>query len=86
MVVMTPRKPKDAKYELIRIVGQCAYIPIYLALYPVAFYVIGAWLDGKLGTAWIKVVFVFLGIASAFRQTYFLIKKLSEEQDRDGGA
>ncbi|MGC9327346.1 MAG: AtpZ/AtpI family protein [Candidatus Hinthialibacter sp.] len=74
----TISKTDSSKYAWLRIAGQCAFIPTFLALYPIAFYWIGKWLDGWLGTTWIKVVFLFLGLISGFRQTYFIIKKLLE--------
>ncbi|MBN2328413.1 MAG: AtpZ/AtpI family protein [Candidatus Omnitrophica bacterium] len=73
-----PSKSESSKYAWLRVVGQCAFIPTFLALYPIAFYWIGTWLDGWFGTTWIKIVFLFLGLFSGFRQTYFIIKKLLE--------
>jgi hypothetical protein len=59
-----------------KVVGQCSFIPVFLALYPVAFYYIGDQIDQWAGTDWVKTPFLFLGLFSGFRQTYFLIKKL----------
>jgi len=56
------------------------FIPIFLALYPIAFYLIGSWLDEKLGTEWLKIVFLVLGLFSAGRQVYFLIKGIIRDQ------
>ncbi|RJP18210.1 MAG: AtpZ/AtpI family protein [Candidatus Omnitrophota bacterium] len=85
MTSMMARKPDDAKLAWVRIAGQCSFIPIFLALYPIAFFYIGTWLDEKLGVSWIKVVFLFLGIFSGMRQTYMLIKKMIEAQEKDNG-
>lgn len=73
---MSPHSNEFSKYSWMRIVGQCAFIPTFLALFPIAFFFIGKWLDGYFGTAWIKIVFLFLGLFSGFRQTYFIIKRL----------
>lgn len=65
---------------------QCTFIPVFLALFPIAFYFIGSWLDLYFGTTWIRVVFLFIGLISGFRQSYFLIKQLIESQENDRGA
>jgi len=79
------KNSSDSKYQWIRIAGPCLFIPTFLVLYPVAFFYIGNWLDGKLGTIWLKAVFLFAGIISAFRQTYFVIRDLIKalEKHRD---
>lgn len=79
------KNSRESHYQWVRIAGPCLFIPTFLALYPVVFFYIGHWLDGKLGTSWLKVVFLFLGIISAFRQTYFVIRDLIKalEKHRD---
>ena len=83
---MTGNRSEENQFAWLRIAGQCMFIPIYLALFPIAFYHIGKWLDGWFETSGIKVFFLFLGLFSGFRQTYFLIKQLIEIQERDGGS
>lgn len=75
---MQSKKPVGQKYRWMKVVGQCSFIPIFLALYPIAFFYIGSKIDEWAGTAWIKIVFLFLGLFSGFRQTYLLIKKLQD--------
>ncbi len=82
---MSTQNDKQPKLAWVRIAGQCAFIPVFLALYPIAFFYIGNWLDEKCGTTWIKIPFLFLGIFSGIRQTYFIIKKMIEAQEKDGG-
>ncbi|MGI6455915.1 MAG: AtpZ/AtpI family protein [bacterium] len=72
------QSPNEKKYAWVRIAGQAAFIPVYLALFPIAFFYIGKWLDGYFGTEWIRMVFLFLGLFSGFRQTYFLIRDLNK--------
>lgn len=71
-----PRKPDEKDLRWLRVVGECSMIPVYLALYPVAFRFIGLWLDQWLGTSWLAIAFLFLGLFSGFRQTYFALKRL----------
>lgn len=75
---MTDKEPIGREYRWMRIAGQCSFIPIFLALYPIAFYYIGGKIDGWVGTSWIRIAFLFLGLFSGFRQTYFLIKKITD--------
>jgi F0F1-type ATP synthase assembly protein I len=43
-------------------------IGVMLPLALVIGYFVGAWLDGKFGTTWIKIVGILLGIAAGFVQ------------------
>lgn len=79
---MSQREPNRPDLRWLRVAGQCSFIPVYLALYPIAFYFIGTWLDDRLGTEWLKNAFLFLGLISGFRQTFFLIRNLLREQER----
>lgn len=73
---MSPHRLDSSRYAWLRVAGQCMFIPTFLALFPIAFFFIGKWLDGYFGTSWIRVVFLFAGLFSGFRQTYFVIKRL----------
>ncbi len=73
---MSKNKTNDADLSWVRIAGQATFIPVFLALYPIAFYAIGGWLDEYFQTTWLKILFLFLGIFSGFRQTYFVIRRL----------
>jgi uncharacterized membrane protein YfcA len=46
-----------------------------LAVAIVIGYLGGAWLDGKLGTSFLKYLGLFLGIAAGFRSLFALAKK-----------
>lgn len=78
---MPNREPRGKQYRWMRVAGQSAFIPVFLALYPVAFYYIGSFIDEWVGTSWIRVVFLFLGLFSGFRQTYFILKKIIDAQE-----
>ena len=73
---MSRQPTESSKYRWMRVAGQCSFIPTYLALFPIAFFYLGKWLDGQFGTTWLSGAFLFLGLISAFRQTYFIIKRL----------
>jgi hypothetical protein len=78
---MESKEPVGNKYRWMKVVGQCSFIPIFMALYPIAFYYIGVKIDEWAGTNWIKALFLFLGLFSGFRQTYLLIKQLINTQE-----
>lgn len=73
---MSKNKMEDADLSWVRIAGQASFIPVFLALYPIAFFMIGRWLDDYFGLTWLKIPFLFLGMFSGFRQTYFVIRRL----------
>jgi len=83
---MAPSPDDEKKYAWIKIAGQCSFIPIYLALFPIAFHYIGQQLDHFFGTDWLRVVFLFLGIFSGFRQTFLLIRDLIRSQEQNNGS
>ena len=61
-----------------QITGLCAFIPVFLALYPIAFYYIGAKLGQWIGFPGIAIFFLFIGIYSGIHQTYLLMRKVSK--------
>jgi len=81
--VLDKKNTSESKFKWVRIAGSCVFIPTFLVLYPVVFFYIGNWLDGKLGTTWLKAVFLLLGVISAFRQTYFVIRDVIKAVERD---
>lgn len=80
---MEPERPNRVSFKWLRVAGQASFIPIFLAFYPIAFFGIGWWLDQQFDTQWIRILFLFLGLISGFRQTYFLIKKIIISVERD---
>lgn len=78
------KAPKPNELAWLRIAGQASFIPVYLALFPIAFYFIGGWLDTQFETEWIKPVFLFLGLIHGFRECFLLIRKLLREQEMRG--
>ncbi|MBZ0258641.1 AtpZ/AtpI family protein, partial [bacterium] len=79
---MSTNQNEDVEPNWVRIAGQASFIPVYLALYPIAFFMIGRWLDNYFGLTWIKIPFLFLGMFSGFRQTYFVIRRLISQLEK----
>jgi ATP synthase protein I len=56
-----------------------------LAAAPLIGYVIGHWIDTRLGTEpWFVLGFILLGLAAGARETFLIIKK-AQDVDRDEG-
>lgn len=53
---------------LVTQLGISMMVPIFLCVFA------GGWIDKKVGTGWVMPVFLFLGIAAAFRNVYYLLK------------
>ena len=67
--------------RLARLAGQAMFIPIFLILFPLAFYWLGTQLDGWLGTGpWLARILLLLGLVSALRQVVVLIKRMIADQ------
>lgn len=79
-----PKKlPDQKKLEMVRIAGQASLIPVYLAVFPLAYGFIGKWLDGYFQTHWLMLLFVLLGFFSGIRQSYFIIQRLKNTFKQD---
>ena len=50
---------------------------------PVVGYLLGDWLDRKLGTSWLTWVCLLIGFAAAGRQIYLIARRIQEEATRD---
>ena len=75
------RKKGWGKLE-IRQLGLLGTIPILLAVGPVVGYLIGDWLDKKLGTEpYLLVIFLIFGFIASGREIYGVIKRAEEETD-----
>jgi F0F1-type ATP synthase assembly protein I len=49
---------------------------------PIAGYLLGDWLDRKLGTGWLTWVCLVIGFAAAGRQIYLIARRLQREQEQ----
>jgi F0F1-type ATP synthase assembly protein I len=49
---------------------------------PIVGYLIGDWLDRKLGTDWLTWVCLLIGFAAAGRQIYLLARRIQRDLDR----
>ncbi|MBI1389615.1 MAG: hypothetical protein GC154_14340 [bacterium] len=83
---MSTKRPGRTDPGWLRIIGQASFIPVFLALYPIAFFFIGEWLGEQFGIPWLKVVFLLLGVFSGFRQSFFVIKKIQDQLEKMGGS
>lgn len=67
-------------YRLARVAGQAMFIPIFLVLFPLAFYWVGTQLDSWWGTEpWLARIFLLLGLVSAFRQVTKVIRRIMSD-------
>ena len=75
------KSPKDGGRN-IRTVGLLGVIPLMIGVGPLIGYVIGNWLDTKLGTGpYLMVVFVALGFGAAIKETIKIIKEANRESE-----
>lgn len=62
-------------------ISQVAFImltPILLSVYA------GNWIDEKLGTSpWVLIVFIFIGVASAFLNLYKFVMKAAKDNEKE---
>jgi len=67
----------------VRAVIQLATIPIYMGVAPLVGWWLGRWVDRKVGSDWIfQAIGVALGIASAVRETVFLVRRVQRDLDK----
>ena len=67
-----------------RHMGLALYVPIVLAVAPVAGYFLGQWIDGKFGTGQIFTwLCILLGFGVAARQIYHVVRRLQREQEEE---
>ena len=52
-------------------------VPVFMCLF------IGIWLDKQLGTGWLTLVFLILGIMGGIRGVYSLIHNILEQEDME---
>lgn len=68
-------KPEDDQKNL-RQIGIYSTVPFVLAIPPVLGWLIGGWLDGKIGSSpYLMYIFMILGFVAGFREVYRIIKR-----------
>ena len=70
---MNPEKQNRDVAKALMLVTQLGVnmlVPIFLCLF------VGQWLDKKLGTQFITIVFIFVGILTAYRNFYVVLKPM----------
>ncbi len=78
---MTRPNSGDAGRRL-RSIGFLTAIPFILMFGPLIGYLIGHWLDGRLGTdPYLMVVFIVLGFVAAGKEVWSLIQKASRDTE-----
>jgi F0F1-type ATP synthase assembly protein I len=74
--VPEPRKSAASQF------AQYSSLALLLPVSTVVGYAIGHWLDARLGTDWLEIVFLILGSAAGFLQ---LIRQIMRDSKDDGG-
>ena len=71
----------EKDYRYIRQVGLLTTIPVMLLSGPLIGFLIGNYIDKRIGTApWFMVLFVCIGFVASIRQTIAIIKKASSNK------
>lgn len=73
-------KYKTSVYQSLTLISQFGInmlVPIFLCSFA------GIYLDRKLGTSFIMVLFFFVGALAGFRNVYLFAKKIFRNEDRD---
>lgn len=52
-------------------------VPIFLLSF------LGIWLDKKLGTSYLMIIFFFIGALAGFRNIYVMARHIYEDKDKD---
>lgn len=75
------------KYDPIKQAGLLTAIPFLLAVAPIIGYLIGNYLDRRLGTSpYLMILFIVLGFIAGGKEVYDIIVRLSpEDKERRGG-
>ncbi len=78
-----PRKRKSDDPGL-RTAGMLLAIPSLLIAGPLVGFFLGSWGDRRLGCApWLTVIGVVLGFFAAGRETYLIIRRVQDEEERN---
>ncbi len=74
---MKPEKQSRDVAKALMLVTQLGVnmlVPIFLCLF------VGQWLDKKLGTQFLTIIFIFIGILAAYRNFYVVLKPMLKGQ------
>lgn len=78
---MARRKKYDKSvyraFALITQFGINMLVPIFLLSF------LGIWLDKKLGTSYLMIIFFFIGALAGFRNIYVMARHIYEDKDKD---
>ncbi|MCH5275731.1 MAG: AtpZ/AtpI family protein [Lachnospiraceae bacterium] len=78
---MASRKKYDKSvYRALALITQFGInmlVPIFLLSF------LGIWLDKKLGTSYLMILFFFIGALAGFRNIYVMAKHIYEDKDGD---
>jgi F0F1-type ATP synthase assembly protein I len=78
-----PRKPK-AENSGLRTAGMLMAIPSLLIAGPLVGFFMGKWGDRRLGCEpWLTIAGVVLGFFAAGRETYRIIRRVQDEEERN---
>lgn len=74
------RKYDKSVYRALTLITQFGInmlVPIFLLSF------LGIWLDKKLGTSYLMILFFFIGALAGFRNIYVMAKHIYEDKDKD---
>ncbi len=75
------KSPKDGGRDL-RKIGLLGAIPMMIGLGPLIGYLIGDWIDYKLGTGpYLMILFIALGFGAAVKETIKIIKQANRDPE-----
>lgn len=78
---MARRKKYDKSvYRALALITQFGInmlVPIFLLSF------LGIWLDKKLGTSYLMILFFFIGALAGFRNIYVMARHIYEDKDKD---
>ncbi|KPJ61277.1 MAG: hypothetical protein AMJ46_03040 [Latescibacteria bacterium DG_63] len=72
-------KKSEGKYAMLRQAGLVTVIPFLLLVSPLIGYFLGQFLDKRLNTSFLWIVFTALGFAAGFKEVYSIIVRISKE-------
>ncbi len=76
---------EENKYRLLRQLGLLTTIPVVLLSGPAVGYLIGNYLDKRLGTGpWLMVFFLVIGFVASIRQTITIITRAGQNSSDQG--
>jgi ATP synthase protein I len=77
-------KKSDDKYAALRQAGLVTVIPFLLLVSPLIGYFLGRFLDKRLETSFLWIVFTVLGFVAGVKEVYRIILRISKETQPGG--